>query len=104
MRGEHVPPLVVSQRHYLGAEAAHRGKLGLRRTVWDDDRARDAMLARRPCKPLGHVARAGGVDAGGKLVGRQHAQGVGRATNLEAADRLQCFQLQVDAVDALEQD
>ena len=58
-----LPPALERHLDHAAAEPLDRVELRLRRVVGDDDRRRDARLARRPGDALRHVARARRDDA-----------------------------------------
>ena len=68
----------------------------LRGRVHDEHFAGNAGLLRGERDSLGGVAGADGPDSAAALLFRQKADGVVCAANLERADGLQAFQLQID--------
>ena len=60
---DRLPPALVRHLDDLAAEPRDRVELRLRRVLGDDDRRRDAELARGPRDALRHVAGARGDDA-----------------------------------------
>ena len=93
---DRAPALVEGRLHDGGAEPADGAKLRLRRRVHDEDAAARAQLLRREGDALGGVPRTDRPDALAQLARRQLAHGVVGAADLERADGLQGFELEVD--------
>src|SRR5262249_17898306 len=93
---DRVPPVVVRELPYPAAQSGDRRQLRLRRVFRHGDGGGHAERARGPGDPLGHVPPPGGGEALGPAAGRREQRGVGRAADLERADRLEVLQLEVD--------
>ncbi len=90
------PALVVRGADDRRAEPFDGADLRVGRRVHDHHRAARAGFARGQRDPLRGVAGAHGPDAVLQLCGRQLPHDVVRAANLERADRLQRFELQIE--------
>ena len=88
--------VAVAVQHHLGAQAAHRLDLDLRRGLRHHDHGADAELARREGDALRVVAGADGDHAARALGLGQVRDAVVGAAQLEAEDRLQVLALEQD--------
>ena len=93
---DRLPPALVRHADDPSAEALDRGELRLGRALRDDDRGRDAELARHPGDSLRHVARARRHDSALDGVAGRLPDRVRGAADLERADRLQVLELEPD--------
>ncbi len=90
------PPLLPRHADDSPAEALDGGELARGGVVGNDDRGRDAELARHPRDALRHVPRARRHEPFRESLARRAQHGVGRPAQLEGADRLQVLELQPD--------
>ena len=89
------PAFLVRHLDDPGAEPLDGAKLGGRRRVHHEHAGRAAGLSRRQGHALGRIPGAHRPDAAGPLRRREVADGVVGAADLERADRLQRFELEI---------
>ena len=90
--------IAVAVQLDLGAHAAHRVDLDLRRGLRHHDDGAQPELARGERDALRVIAGAGGDDAAGALLGVEVRDAVVGAAQLEAEDRLQVLALEMHRV------
>ena len=96
IRVDRGPPRLPRHAHDASTHALDGRELRLRRVVGDDDRRRNTEDTRHPGDALRHVAGAGRDHTRGELRARSAEDCVGRAAQLERADRLHALELEPD--------